>query len=120
MANRNSKHERLEQQGALNRHPERVNAPQFQIGSFFDPNDLVQVKSALLRQITPSAVSTPANMFAPAVTYNAFGDSVDVYFTLAEDLEADIKLEFLEPNGDVITSFEAKKKAGEQDDDEEE
>ena len=52
MTIRNTKHERLEQQGALNRHPERVNAPQFQVGSFFDPNDLVQVKYEMLRQVT--------------------------------------------------------------------
>ncbi len=52
MAIRNSKRERLAHDRTLNRHPERVRAPHFQIGSFFDPDDLVQVKYEMLRQVT--------------------------------------------------------------------
>jgi transposase len=48
---RASKVERLNQQGALNRHPERVVAALFQGNDFFDPRDLVQVKYEMLRQV---------------------------------------------------------------------
>ena len=48
---RDTKTERLKQQGALNRHPERVRAPLFQSHGFFDPHDLVQVKYEMLRQV---------------------------------------------------------------------
>ena len=40
------------QTGGLNRHPERVRAPWFQGGGFFDARDLVQVKYEMLRQVT--------------------------------------------------------------------
>lgn len=48
---RNTKGERLRQQGVLNRYPERVRAPLFQSHAFFDPRDLVQVKYEMLRQV---------------------------------------------------------------------
>lgn len=51
MAAPNPKRKRLEEHGALNRYPERVHAPHFQSGSFFDPTDLVQVKYEMLRQV---------------------------------------------------------------------
>lgn len=35
----------------LNPHPERVQAPEFQPETFFDPQDLVQVKYEMLRQV---------------------------------------------------------------------
>ena len=38
---RNTKAERLKALKSLNRHPERVRAPWFQTGSFFDAQDLV-------------------------------------------------------------------------------
>lgn len=43
---------RLKQQGGLNRHPERVRAPWFAAGGFFDARDLVQVKYEMLRQVS--------------------------------------------------------------------
>jgi transposase len=43
------KRERLHRQGVLNRHPERVRAPLFQTGDFFDARDLVQSKYEMLR-----------------------------------------------------------------------
>ena len=43
------KRERLNHQGVLNRHPERVRAPLFQSGDFFDARDLVQTKYEMLR-----------------------------------------------------------------------
>jgi transposase len=52
LAKRDSKAERLKELGALNRHPERVRAPWFQAGGFFDPRDAVQVKYEMLRQVS--------------------------------------------------------------------
>ena len=49
LAKRDTKAKLLEQQGALNRFPERVQAPWFQTEGFFDPRDLVQVKYEMLR-----------------------------------------------------------------------
>lgn len=52
MAHPDRKTARLKQQGGLNRHPERVHAPWFAGGKFFDARDLVQVKYEMLRQVT--------------------------------------------------------------------
>jgi transposase len=57
LAKRDSKAERLKQLGALNAHPERVRAPWFQAGSFFDARDLVQVKYEMLRQVSREGTS---------------------------------------------------------------
>jgi transposase len=54
---RNTKAERLKAQKSLNRHPERVRAPWFQTGSFFDAQDLVQVKYEMLRHVKHDAAS---------------------------------------------------------------
>jgi transposase len=43
------KAQRLKILGALNPHPERVRAPGFQVDTFFDPRDLIQVKYEMLR-----------------------------------------------------------------------
>ena len=43
------KHKRLEELGVLNTHPERVRAPWFVSGEFFDARDLVQTKYEMLR-----------------------------------------------------------------------
>ena len=51
MASRDRKAERLKQAGGLNRHPDRVRAPWFQSGGFFDARDLVQVKYEMLRHV---------------------------------------------------------------------
>ena len=45
------KRERLNRQGVLNPHPERVRAPLFDSGDFFDARDLVQTKYEMLRQV---------------------------------------------------------------------
>jgi len=42
---------RLKALGALNPHPERVQAPAFQTNAFFDPHDLVQIKYEMLRLV---------------------------------------------------------------------
>jgi transposase len=52
LATRDTKTKHLEQQGALNRHPEGVRAPWFAAGGFFDARDLVQVKYEMLRQVS--------------------------------------------------------------------
>ena len=57
MANRKSKSARLKSLGVLNPHPERVLAPEFQIDTFFDPQDLVQVKYEMLRLVQQEGVS---------------------------------------------------------------
>jgi transposase len=56
MPPRDRKTERLQQQGGLNRHPERVRAPWFATDRFFDARDLVQVKYEMLRQVRVDGV----------------------------------------------------------------
>ena len=56
MGKRDTKAERLRQQGALNRHPETVGASWFQSGGFFDARDLVQVKYEMLRHVRVDGV----------------------------------------------------------------
>lgn len=48
---------RLKALGILNPHPERVQAPQFQVDTFFDPRDLVQVKYEMLRSVQVDGAS---------------------------------------------------------------
>jgi len=43
--------ERLNRLGVRNPHPERVRAPWFHSGDFFDANDLIQVKYEMLRHV---------------------------------------------------------------------
>jgi transposase len=47
----------LQVMGLLNPHPERVKAPWFQEGSFFDPSDLLQVRYEMLRHAHQEGVS---------------------------------------------------------------
>jgi transposase len=54
---RHTKAERLRALKSLNRHPERVRAPWFQTGSFFDAQDLVQVKYEMLRHVKHEGAS---------------------------------------------------------------
>lgn len=56
MRQRDPKSERLRRQGALNHHPEAVQAAWFQGSRFFDPRDLVQVKYEMLRHARLDAV----------------------------------------------------------------
>lgn len=51
------KAERLKALRVLNRHPERVRAAWFQTGSFFDAQDLVQVKYEMLRHVKHEGAS---------------------------------------------------------------
>lgn len=51
------KRERLNRQGVLNHHPERVRAPLFQSGDFFDARDLVQSKYEMLRHFRVDGAS---------------------------------------------------------------
>ena len=48
---------RLRALGTLNPHPERVEAPTFQVDTFFDPRDLVQVKYEMLRMVHTEGAS---------------------------------------------------------------
>jgi transposase len=45
------KRERLRRHGLLNPHPQRVQAPWFRSGEFFDAHDLVQTKYEMLRHV---------------------------------------------------------------------
>jgi transposase len=51
------KAERLKALRVLNRHPERVRVAWFQTGSFFDAQDLVQVKYEMLRHVKHEGAS---------------------------------------------------------------
>jgi len=51
------KHDRLRRQGVLNPRPERVKAPWFQTGEFFDADDLIQVKYEMLRHVHSGGAS---------------------------------------------------------------
>ena len=57
MSKRDAKAERLKQLGVLNPNPERVRAPWFQAGGFFDARDLMQVKYEMLRQVSLEGAS---------------------------------------------------------------
>jgi len=54
---RDPKAERLQRDGALNRHPEAVRAPWFAEQRFFDARDLVQVKYEMLRHVRVDGAS---------------------------------------------------------------
>lgn len=60
LGKRDTKAERLRQQGALNRHPETVGAAWFQTDGFFDARDLVQVKYEMLRHVRIDGVHKAA------------------------------------------------------------
>jgi transposase len=45
------KQQTLRQQGTLNPHPQDVTHPLFQASAFFDPDDLLQVKYEMLREV---------------------------------------------------------------------
>jgi transposase len=51
------KRDRLRRQGVLNPRPERVKAPWFQTGEFFDADDLIQVKYEMLRHVQTGGAS---------------------------------------------------------------
>ena len=49
---RDAKAAALKQQGALNRHAQRVDEPLFHDSPFFDPRDLVQIRYEMLRAVS--------------------------------------------------------------------
>ncbi len=53
----NTKSDRLKAASVLNPHAERVLAPEFQVDTFFDPRDLVQVKYEMLRMVRQGGAS---------------------------------------------------------------
>ena len=53
----NTKSDRLKAAGILNPQAERVQAAEFQIDTFFDPRDLVQVKYEMLRMVRQDGAS---------------------------------------------------------------
>lgn len=57
MAKRPTKIVRLREMGMLNRKPERVLAPWFEVAGFFDANDLMQVKYEMLRHARQGGVT---------------------------------------------------------------
>lgn len=62
-ASQDAKRRLLRQQGVLHPHPEAVTAALFQDSSFFDPDDLIQVKYEMLRRVEaePIPVSRAAH-----------------------------------------------------------
>lgn len=65
MAKSDPKLERLRRLGVLNPHPQKVQAPWFQSGEFFDSRDLVQTKYEMLRhvQIDGASKAEAATLF---------------------------------------------------------
>jgi transposase len=52
-----SKTAALLKEGTLNTSPEKVSDPKFQVGEFFDPRDLVQVRYEMLRRVSVDNLS---------------------------------------------------------------
>ncbi|MEE8155204.1 MAG: hypothetical protein V3T53_09665 [Phycisphaerales bacterium] len=63
---------------------------------------------SVLRQLTRDVKLTDAHIFTPGLSYRAGGDTVDVYYYLAEKPETPVTLEFLDLDDDVIRSFASK------------
>ncbi|HXJ41346.1 MAG TPA: helix-turn-helix domain-containing protein [Bryobacteraceae bacterium] len=61
-SSKDAKRSLLRRQGVLHPHPEAVSAALFQDSSFFDPDDLVQVKYEMLRRV--QAEQTPVSQAA--------------------------------------------------------
>lgn len=57
MAKLETKLERLRREGLLNPTPQRIRAPWFQTGTFFDANDLLQAKYEMLRHVRVDGAS---------------------------------------------------------------
>ena len=60
MAKSASKLDRLRHQGLLNTEPERIRAPWFHTGDFFDVNDLLQTRYGMLRHVQIDGASKTA------------------------------------------------------------
>lgn len=61
-SSQDAKRRLLRQQGVLHPHPQAVTAALFQDSTFFDPNDLIQVKYEMLRRV--QAEQIPVNRAA--------------------------------------------------------
>lgn len=65
-----NKREILKNQGTLNAHPEKVKDSLFSTYEFFDPNDLIQVKYEMLRQVEKDGL--PITMASANFGYSRF------------------------------------------------
>jgi transposase len=77
-----TKVDRLRQVGTLNAQAQRVRAPWFQTGGFFDANDLVQVKYEMLRHARQDGVTK-------AEAASLFGLSRPTYYQAEAAFERD-------------------------------
>jgi len=77
-----SKRDALKRHGTLNPHPDFVTDPLFQIGDFFDPDDLVQVKYEMLRRVRVDKQSASQSA-------SSFGFSRPTYYQAEEDFQRD-------------------------------
>ena len=82
MGKTNSKTTRLKQMGLLNPHPDRVLAPWFQSNTFFDSNDIAQVKYEMLRSVQIDGASK-------ADAAALFGVSRPTYYQVESDYARD-------------------------------
>jgi leucine-zipper of insertion element IS481 len=81
-ATKKSKRDALKRHGTLNPHPNAVTDPLFQIGNFFDRDDLVQVKYEMLRRVTVDKQSVTQSA-------TAFGFSRPTYYQAEADFQRD-------------------------------
>lgn len=72
------KNRRLKEQGVLNKEPGKVKEPLFQSNSFFDPNDLAQVKYEMVRQATHEGKSVSESSAAFGMSRPSFYQAKEV------------------------------------------
>jgi transposase len=77
-----TKRQTLRRQGTLNPHPETVAFPLFHSSDFFDPDDLVQVKYEMLRQVH-------ADKRSVSESADAFGLSRPSFYQAQADFQQD-------------------------------
>ena len=82
MAQPDPKRERLRRLGVLNPDAQRVQAPLFQSGDFFDPQDMVQVKYEMLRHAQNGTASK-------SVAATLFGLSRPAFYQAESDFKRD-------------------------------
>ena len=70
---------------------------------------------SVLRQLTKETTLASAHVFSPNLTYRANGDTVDVYYYLAEAPETPITLEFVNLQGEVIRTYTSKESSDDTD-----
>lgn len=74
----------------------------------------------LLHQLDGLRLQKPAHLFAPRATFKRMDDNVTIHYYLREKTDADLKLEILESDGDVIKTFTTKPEEGEEGDEDDE